>query len=204
MKNLKIPILMALLLAFILAPAPMLLAEELPPVGEIEAPAEKIEAPAEKEAEAVAEPEKEYDIGKKLDGDTITQLITLISEAATQKGSFWRNPSLWEAFWLAILLILGALATYFGWKKKKWGKIIVSIQTAVNTIYVEWVREAKLKAKGAGGKLSKEDMLKALEEAWEMTKKDLLAQGIDLAKWIAKAYFPTIVNSLLQKAKKKG
>jgi hypothetical protein len=186
---------MTILLAFILAPAPKLLAEEPPP-------AEKVEAPAEKKAEAV--PEKEYDIGKKLDGETVTKLITLISEAATQKGSFWRNPSLWEAIWLIVLLILGALAAYFGWKKRKWGKIIVAIQKAVNTIYIEWVREAKLKAKQTGGKLSKEDMLKALQEAWDMTNKDLLAQGINLAKWITREYFPTIVNSILQKAKKKG
>lgn len=191
MKNLKIPLLMIILFAFILAPMSVLLAEEPAPAS----PVEKADEP---------KADEDADIGKKLDGDTITELITLISEAATQKGSFWRNPSLWEAIWLIALLILGVLAVHFGWKKKKWGKILAAIQKAVSTIYIEWVREAKLKAKEAGGKLSKEDMLKALDEAWEMTKKDLLAQGIDLAKWIAKEYFPTIVNSILQKAKKKG
>jgi len=202
MKNFKIPILFAILFAFILAPTTALLAEE-PPAAE--KPADKPEAkPAEKTDEKPAEGDKDYDwkIGEKLDGDAITKLFELVSEAASQKGSFWRNPALWELALMVVLLVLGALAAHFGWKKKKWGKIIVAIQTAVQTIYMEWVRDAKIKAKEAGGKLSKEDMLKALNEAWDLTKKDLMNQGIDLAKWITKEYFGSLVNSIIQKAKK--
>ena len=126
----------ALLMILSLFAAPVL-AEEPPP-------AEKAEAPAEK---AEGEKADDWKIGEKLDGENITKLITKFAEASQQKGSFWRNPSLWEAIWLLILIILGAIASYFGWKKKKWGKVIVAIQTAVSTIYLEWVRDAKVKAK---------------------------------------------------------
>jgi len=176
--------------------APMLVAQDVDP----EAPVVVV-APAEKADVVPAEKADDWEIGKDLDGETITKILTNLAEAAQQKGSFWRNPSLWEAVWLIILVVLGFLAAKFGWKKKKWGKIIQAVEKAVNTTYVEFVREAKLK-QGSGGKLSKDDMKKALEDAWDMTKADLLAQGIDLSKWIAKEYFPVVVDKILKAVKK--
>jgi len=189
----------ALSLLFVLSLLAMpVLAQEapaVPPVDKptIEAPADKADVPAEKT-------EADWKIGKDLDGETITAILTNLAEAAQQKGSFWRNPSLWEAIWLVVLVVLGFLAAKFGWKKKKWGKIIQAVEKAVNTTYVEFIREAKLKS--PDHKLSKEDMKKALEDAWNMTKADLMSQGIDLAKWVAKEYFPVIVAKILKAVKK--
>jgi len=188
----------ALIIALLLFVTPVL-AEEPAAAPPADKPA--AEAPAEKPAADDAKKTDDWKIGKDLDGETITKIITDLAEASKQKGSFWRNPSLWEAVWLIVLVVLGFLATKFGWKKKKWGKIIQSVEKAVNTIYVEFVREAKLK--NEDGKLSKEEMKKALEDAWNMTKEDLLAQGIDLAKWIAKEYFPVVVDKILKTVKKK-
>lgn len=159
----------------------------------------------EEKAEKPAEKKEEYDwkIGEKLDAKTVTKIVSDAVAASQQKGSFWRNPALWEVVFTIVMIVVGFIAAKLGWKKKKWGKIIQAVEKAVNTIYVEFIREAKLKAKEAGGKLSKEDMKKALEDAWNMTKDDLKAQGIDLAKWVAKEYFPVIVDKILKAVKTK-
>jgi len=175
---------------------------EKPPV---EKPADnKAEKPADDKAEKPADEKKDeynWDIGEKLDSKTVGKIISEAIAASQNKGSFWRNPALWEVVFTIVMLVLGFLAAKFGWNKKKWGKIIKAVEKAVNTVYVEFVREAKLKQKEAGGKLSKEDMKKAIEDAWNMTKDDLKDQGIDLAKWIAREYFPVIVDKVIKKAK---
>jgi Sec-independent protein translocase protein TatA len=168
-------------------------------------PTAKTEKATDTKTEKTTDTKKEdtdEDIGQKLDSETVGELIANAIAASQNKGSFWRNPALWEVVFTIIMLILGFLAAKFGWNKKKWGKIIKSVEKAVNTVYVEFVREAKLKAKEAGGKLSKEDMKKALGDAWEMTKEDLQKQGIDLAKWVAKEYFPVVVDRIIKKVKK--
>ena len=159
-----------------------------------EQPAERAEEPAKGE-------DHDWKIGEELDGETLTKIITAAAAAAQQKGSFWRNPALWEVVMTILLVVLGSVAGYFGWKKKKWGKIIQAVEKGVNTVYVEFVREAKLRNKDH--KLSKEEMLKAIETAWNMTKADLLAQSIDLAKWIAREYFPVVVDKILKAVKSK-
>lgn len=196
MKSKFALVLIPLLFAFYLFATPCILPSTL---GE-ESPAdEKSDENSEKPSDKKKE-DYDWKIGKDLDGETITKVITDLAEAAQQKGSFWRNPSLWEAVWLVVLVVLGFLAAKFGWKKKKWGKVIQAVEKAVNTIYIEFVREAKLK--NEDGKLSKEEMKKALEDAWNMTKEDLLSQGIDLAKWISKEYFPVVVDKILKTVKK--
>jgi hypothetical protein len=173
---------------------PSLYGEE-PPKAE-----EKAEEPKKEEKEEKKAEEYDWKIGEKLDGKTVTKIITDVVEATKQKGSFWRNPALWEVVFTVVMIVLGILAAKFGWKKKKWGKIIQAVEKAVTTIYVEFVREAKLKNKD--NKLTKDEMMKALEDAWNMTKDDLKNQGIDLAKWVAKEYFPVIADKVIKGLKK--
>ena len=200
MKRLSLSMLMmALLVAFCFAP--MAIAEEPPPADK-----PKAEEKADKPADVEKKEGEEYDwkIGEKITGEFITNLVENIVSATQQKGSFWRNPALWEVVLAIVLAILGIVAAKLGWNKKKWGHIIKVVQSNVQTVYMNWVREAKVKAKEKGGKLSKEDMLKALQEAWDLSKQQLMNEGIDLAKWIAREYFPVIVNKLIKTAKKDG
>lgn len=169
----------------------------------------KAEVPAAPEAKApeakAAEPAKtaeEYDwkIGEKITPEKVAEIVANAIAAAGQKGSFWLNPSLWEVVFTIVMIILGILATKFGWDKAKWGKVIKAVETAVRTVYVELVREAKLK--NVDHKLTKEETLEALEMAWKLTKEDLAKQGIDLAVWITKEYFPTVVDKVIKLVKK--
>jgi len=194
MKNLKVPILLISLLALLCIPVPALLAQDAPPA---DAPAEKVEKPADEKSAA----EAEVEIGKKLDADTVTEIVTDVVKAIGAGKDFWRTPSFWEAIWLVVLVVLGLLAAHFGWKKKKWAKIIQAVEKGVNTVYVEFIREAK--ATAADGKLTNEQMKEALDKAWQLTKDDLLKQGIDLAKWITREYFPVVVDKILKAVKKK-
>jgi Sec-independent protein translocase protein TatA len=197
MKTKNILFLLPLILCASLTFSPVLAEEPAAPV-----PAAQPEAKA---PEAKAEPAKaaeDYDwkIGEKITPEKIAEIVANAIAASGQKGSFWLNPSLWEVVFTIVMLILGVLATKFGWDKAKWGKIIKSVETAVNTVYVEFIREAKLK--NVDHKLTKEETQEALKRAWELTKDDLAKQGIDLAKWITQEYFPVIVDKVIKLVKK--
>lgn len=167
----------------------------------------KAEAPAEPEAKAPevkAEPvkaaEHDWKIGDKITPELIAELVANVFAATQQKGSFWLNPALWEVVFTIVMIILGILAAKFGWNKAKWGKIIKAVETAVHTVYTEFIREAKLK--NVDHKLTKEETLQALEMAWKLTKEDLAKQGIDLAVWITKEYFGVVVDKCIKLVKK--
>jgi Sec-independent protein translocase protein TatA len=174
-------------------------AEEVAPPAapaqpEAKAPAAKAEEPA-KKAE-----DYDWKIGDKVTPEKIAEIVANAIAAAGQKGSFWLNPSLWEVIFTIVMIIIGILATKFGWDKAKWGKIIKAVETAVRTVYIEFVREAKLK--NVDHKLTKEEVEESLKRAWDLTKDDLAKQGIDLAVWITKEYFPTIVDKVIKLVKK--
>ena len=186
----------ALLLVLTLFVSPIL-AEE--PIATPPADQPAAAAPANKPADGAELPPGEME--GKLDSDTITKLMADIVAAAGQKGSFWRNPGLFDLVFTLLTVILGALAVHFGLRKKKWWKIIQAVEKAVNTVYVEFIRDLKLKNKESGGKLTADQMKEALDRAWNLTKADLEVQGIDLAKWIAKEYFPVVVDKILKMVK---
>jgi hypothetical protein len=169
-----------------------------------EQPAAPAAAPAvapEAKAEVKADAPKDAKIGKELDQETIANLIQLIGEAAKQKGSFWLNPSLWEIGFTILLLVLGAIATKYGWDQKSWGNIIKIISQAVSEVEREFIREAK--AKSADGKLTKEEVGEALEKAWAKALEIAKTQGIDLVKYVSKEYFPVLVERLIALTQKK-
>lgn len=164
----------------------------LPVCAQEAPPAEKVEAPA--EPATADEP--------KLDADTVEKMMQDLFSALQQKGSFWRNPGLFDLVFTLLTIIIGAIATKYGLDKKKWWKIIKAVEKAVQTVYVEFIRDLKLKNKESGGKLTADQMKEALQRAWDLAKDDLAQQGIDLAKWIAKEYFPVVVDKIIKTLKK--
>lgn len=164
-------------------------------------PAAAPEAKADPKPEAKAEPAKDTKIGKELDQETIANLIQLIGEASKQKGSFWLNPSLWEIVFTIIMLILGFFAAKYKWDQKSWGSALKIVEQAVNEVYREFIREAK--AKNADGKLSKEEINGALDLAWKKAVEIGKSQGVDLAKFVAKEYFPVVCDKIITAMKGK-
>lgn len=163
----------------------------------------KAEGKAESKDEAKKEEKSEGEeevIGKKVDADLVKEIVTNAVEASKQKGSFWRNPALWEVIMAIIAAIVGFFAAKYKWTKQKWGKIIKSAEVAINTVYREFIREAK--ARNEDGKLTADEIKEALGKAWELTKEDLKKQGIELAKYVSQEYFPVLVDKVLKAFKK--
>lgn len=180
MKSKHLFILIPLLIAVNFLCHPMLLwGEEPQPAEKVEAPAEtKAEAPvAEKEAEKPAEDSKEDEASK-----------------------LW-NPSLWEVVGGIIAIIWGFIVVRFKLKEGKKKKITMAFEAAVQDTYTEFIRP--LKAGKGDGKLTKGEVKKAQQTAWNKAGDILQNQGINLGKEVIAEYGPVLVTKIVQLFKKK-
>ena len=111
-------------------------------------------------------------------------------------------------------LILGVVGILAGLAFKIWlavkakyklaegnkGKAFEIAEQAVKQTYDTIVREAKSKA--ADGKLSKEDITDALNNAWANAVNIGKEKGFDFAKHVAREYFPVLVDKAIKLVKK--
>jgi len=81
-------------------------------------------------------------------------------------------------------------------------RVVETIQQVVEGLYVETVRD--LKAKTEDGKLSQKDIQNLQSTAWERTQEKLKAEGVELAKVVAKEFFPAVLSKIITLAKKGG
>lgn len=114
---------------------------------------------------------------------------------------WYGNVELWQLLVGLVVFVWGIVKAKYA-LDKKWGDQVVEFfEVGVQQAYDSFVREAKKAA--PKGKLTSQQIKQAREKAWEATKAYAKSKGVDIAKKIAVERVPVLINSVVNKLKRK-
>lgn len=87
-------------------------------------------------------------------------------------------------------------------KKHNLGRCVIALQSGVQEVYESFVKG--MKNANVDGKLTDAEKLEVRDQAWNMAKDILAAEGIDLAKYYGPRIAKSIIEAMVKKSKHAG
>jgi len=123
------------------------------------------------------------------------------AESVESAVPWYGHVQLWELVFAAITFGYGLLKVRYNLQASKAARVLQFMEAGVQYSFDEFVKDAK--SRNESGKLSKDEIRKARDIAWEKAQEFAEEKGMVLAKEVSAEYLPVLIAGVVKKMKSK-